>query len=70
MANTDKKFEAMVTELKQVARHKTTNEQTVSVDDLRHWSTVQIFNAGIDDGKIYQARITLGVVGIDWQEEK
>lgn len=54
--------------LKRSARGQTSVDQSVTLDDMRGWSTPEVFDAGVDDGAIYQARRILTSVGIDYRK--
>lgn len=62
----EQQLHTAISELKRVAGCLTTSEQGVSMEDFRNWTTFETYDAGCDDGKIYQARHILETLGITW----
>jgi hypothetical protein len=58
----------LINELVALARQLTSTQQGVTNDDWPTWTTDEVYQAGIDDGKILLARELLDDMDIEWRE--
>ena len=61
----------IVDRLKNIASIPTSAEQGCDLsEDMINWTTAEIYNAGLEDGKTLVARIVLASLGIEFDEEQ